>query len=129
MKINLSERESQRYDLLQLAKQHGFEVVEEYVDNFPGTRARRPGLDRMMSDVHRHRFDALVVWAFDRLARSVNFLQLIHIGRPKLIVNREAILRDHQRGPSIREIAKLHHRLSRTSGCRVLKQIALGGAA
>jgi DNA invertase Pin-like site-specific DNA recombinase len=172
--------ESQRCDLLQLAQQRGFEIVEEYVDTISGTRARRPGLDRLMNDAHRGRFEVVVVWAFDRLARSVrHFLQVIdelkhrkiefvsfrenidttgplgqtvliilgavaelernliiervrsgmrrarlegqHIGRPKLIVDREAVVRDRQRGYSIRQIAKLH-RLSRTSVCRVLER-------
>jgi len=51
-----------------------------------------------------------------------------HIGRPKLVVNREAVLRDRQRGFSIRQIAKLH-RVSKTSVCRVLEQSAIGGNA
>ena len=42
-----------------------------------------------------------------------------HIGRPRLVVDHDAVLRDRQRGFSIRQISKLH-RLSRTSVCRVL---------
>jgi len=177
--------ETQRYDLVQLAEQRGFQVVDEYVDKISGTRARRPALDRMLSDAHRRRFDAVAVWSFDRLARSVrHFLQVIdelnhlniefvsyrenidtagpmgravmvilsavaelernliiervrsgmrrarlegqHIGRPKLIVDRDAVIRDRQRGLSIRQVAKLH-RLSRTSVCRVLEQTDVGG--
>ena len=77
--------ETQRYDLLQLAQQRGFEIVEEYVDKVSGSRARRPGLDKMMSDGHRHHFDVVVIWAFDRLARSTrHFLQVLdeleHLG-------------------------------------------------
>ena len=49
-----------------------------------------------------------------------------HIGRPKLVVNREAVVQDRQRGFSIRQIAKLH-RVSKTSVCRVLEQSAIGG--
>jgi DNA invertase Pin-like site-specific DNA recombinase len=52
-----------------------------------------------------------------------------HIGRPKLIVDRDAVIRDRQHGFSIRQIAKLH-RLSRTSVCRVLEMNTnIGGAA
>ena len=171
---------AQRCDLLQLVRQRGWEVVEEYADTISGVRARRPGLDRLMNDARRGRFDVVAVWAFDRLARSVrHFLQVVdelthlhvefvsfrenvdttgptgrivlvilsavgelernliiervrsgmrrarlegqHLGRPKLIVNRDAVLRDRQRGYSIRQIAKLH-RLSRTSVCRVLHE-------
>ena len=52
-----------------------------------------------------------------------------HIGRPRLVVDRDAVVRDRQRGLSIRQVAKLH-RLSRTSVCRVLEENTnLGGAA
>ena len=50
------------------------------------------------------------------------------IGRPKLIVDREAVVSDRQRGFSIRQLAKMH-RLSRTSVCRVLEERLPGGAA
>jgi DNA invertase Pin-like site-specific DNA recombinase len=43
------------------------------------------------------------------------------IGRPSLELDREAILRDHQRGQSLGQIARLH-RISRTTVHRVLKQ-------
>ncbi|MGB6495631.1 MAG: recombinase family protein, partial [Candidatus Acidiferrum sp.] len=39
-----------------------------------GTREKRPDLDRLMADAHRRRFDAVVVWKFDRFARSVSHL-------------------------------------------------------
>src|SRR5207302_8830529 len=39
-----------------------------------GTRERRPGLDRLMSDVKARRVDVVVVAAFDRLGRSVRHL-------------------------------------------------------
>jgi DNA invertase Pin-like site-specific DNA recombinase len=172
--------ETQRYDLLQLVQQRGFTIVDEYVDRLSGNRARRPGLDRMLSDARRGRFQVLVVWSFDRLGCSVrHFLEVVdelqhinvefisfrenvdsggalgrammvilgavaelernliiervragmrrarlegqHIGRPKLIVDREAVLRDRQRGLSIRQLAKMH-RLSRTSVTRCLQQ-------
>ena len=35
---------------------------------------KRPELDRLMADAHRRRFDAVVVWKFDRFARSVSHL-------------------------------------------------------
>ncbi len=62
---------NQLLDLRQLAQQRGLEIVQEYVDHgISGTRARRPGLDQMMADARRGRFDVLLVWAADRLARS-----------------------------------------------------------
>jgi DNA invertase Pin-like site-specific DNA recombinase len=70
--------ESQLYDLRQLAQQRGYEIVQEYTDKISGAKAKRPGLDRLMADAHRGRFDVVMVWAFDRLARSVrHFLEVL----------------------------------------------------
>ena len=70
--------ESQVYDLRSLAAQRGLEVVHEYVDRISGTKARRPGLDELLADARRHRFDVVLVWASDRLARSVkHFLEVL----------------------------------------------------
>ncbi|MEE8550354.1 MAG: recombinase family protein [Gemmatimonadota bacterium] len=57
------------------AKVRGFEVVEEYLDEAQsGATARRPGLDQLLDDAHRRRFDAVVVWKLDRLGRSLHHL-------------------------------------------------------
>jgi DNA invertase Pin-like site-specific DNA recombinase len=71
--------ESQVHDLRSLVQQRDWEIVEEYVDHgVSGIRARRPALDRMMADAARGRFDIVVVWAADRLARSVkHFLEVL----------------------------------------------------
>jgi len=39
-----------------------------------GAKASRPDLNRLMTDAGRRRFDAVVVWRFDRFARSVSHL-------------------------------------------------------
>jgi len=47
----------------------------EYVDEgISGAKEKRPALDRLMADAHRRRFDVVVVWKFDRFARSVSHL-------------------------------------------------------
>ena len=66
--------ETQMYDLRNLAAQRGFEVVREYTDKISGSKARRPGLDELLADAGRRRFDVVLVWAFDRMARSVRHL-------------------------------------------------------
>jgi DNA invertase Pin-like site-specific DNA recombinase len=66
--------ETQVYDLRQLAAQRGFEIVQEYTDKISGVKARRPGLDQLMHDARRGRFDVLLVWACDRIARSTRHL-------------------------------------------------------
>lgn len=77
--------ETQLHDLEATAQQRGLEIVQHYSDRITGTRARRPGLDQLMADARRHRFDVLLVWACDRLARSVRHLlesldELNHLG-------------------------------------------------
>jgi DNA invertase Pin-like site-specific DNA recombinase len=70
--------ESQLYDLRQLAAQRGYEIVHEYTDRISGVKAKRPSLDRLMADARRGRFDVVLVWACDRLARSVrHFLEVL----------------------------------------------------
>src|SRR5579884_721939 len=70
--------ETQLLDLRGLAAQRGFEIVATYEDRISGARAKRPGLDQMMADARHGKFDVVLVWAFDRLARSVrHFLELL----------------------------------------------------
>ena len=179
--------ETQVYDLEQLALQRQLEIVARYSDKVSGTRARRPGLDQLMADARRGKFDVVLVWAGDRLARSVrHYLEVLdeltrlniefisfreqldtggplgravvviigaiaelernlivervragmrrarldgqHIGRPRLEVDREAVLRDRARGFSLAELAKTYG-VSRASIARVLQQSRQGEAA
>jgi DNA invertase Pin-like site-specific DNA recombinase len=76
--------ETQGLDLRQLARQRGLEVVHEYVDHgISGARTRRPGLDELMADARRGRFEIVMVWACDRMARSTrHFLEVLdELGR------------------------------------------------
>ena len=71
-------RETQLCDLRPLAAARGYQIVDEYEDTISGAKARRPGLDRLMSDARRGKFDIVSLWAFDRLARSVkHFLEVL----------------------------------------------------
>jgi len=165
--------ETQLHDLRQMASQRGYEVVQEFTDRISGVKARRPGLDQMMVDARRGRFDVVLVWASDRIARSVkHFLEVLDelnrlnieyvsfreqidtagplgraivviigavaelernlivervragmrraklegrsIGRPALVLDREAILRDRHQGQSLGQIASAH-RISRAT--------------
>jgi DNA invertase Pin-like site-specific DNA recombinase len=65
----------QTRELREYAERRGWKVFAEYVDiGISGTKETRPELDRLMADAHRRRFDAVVVWKFDRFARSVSHL-------------------------------------------------------
>lgn len=78
--------ETQQLELRSLAEQRGLEVIKEYVDHgISGARSRRPALDELLADARRRRFDLVMVWACDRLARSTkHFLELLdefnHLG-------------------------------------------------
>jgi DNA invertase Pin-like site-specific DNA recombinase len=70
--------ETQLHDLRQMAAQRGYVIVQEYTDRISGAKAKRPGLDQMMADARRGRFDVVLVWASDRIARSVkHFLDVL----------------------------------------------------
>lgn len=179
--------DTQLLDLRQLAEQRGLTILEEFVDHgISGARAKRPGLDRLLGDARRGKFDVLVVWSFDRMARSVRHLielldeltklniefisfreaidtagplgraliviigaiaelerNLIiervragmrrarlegrHIGRKPLELDREAIVRDRERGRSLSELARTY-RTSRATIRRVLATVPKGVA-
>jgi DNA invertase Pin-like site-specific DNA recombinase len=53
----------------------GFDLVREYVDvGQSGAKNSRPELNKLMDDARKRQFDAIVVWRFDRFARSTKHL-------------------------------------------------------
>jgi DNA invertase Pin-like site-specific DNA recombinase len=58
-----------------LVAQRGWSLHQVYSDRASGSKERRPGLSMLMADARRKKFDAVVVWRFDRFARSV--MQLV----------------------------------------------------
>jgi len=179
--------ETQLYDLRGMAAQRGFEIAGEYTDKISGSRAKRPGLDSLLADARRGKFDVVLVEAFDRIARSVrHFLEVLdelthlniefvsfrenvdtggplgramvviigavaelernliiervragmrraklegqRLGRPRLNVDRDAVVRDRARGHSLTQLAKAHQ-ISRASVVRLLKSSNPGAAA
>jgi DNA invertase Pin-like site-specific DNA recombinase len=66
--------EMQLGDLRRFAAQR-FGRVYEYVDvGVSGAQRRRPQLDTLMKEAHKRLFDVVLVWKFDRFARSVKHL-------------------------------------------------------
>jgi len=66
--------ENQVRELRQIAERRGWEIVETYSDaGISGSKGRdkRSGLDRMLSDAKRRKFDVAMAWAIDRLGRSL----------------------------------------------------------
>ena len=69
--------ENQTRELRQVAKRRGWDVVEVYSDaGISGAKGRhgRPGLDTMLKDASRRKFDIVMAWAIDRLGRSLSDL-------------------------------------------------------
>jgi DNA invertase Pin-like site-specific DNA recombinase len=66
--------ENQLRELRLVAERRGWQVVEVYTDaGISGAKDRkqRPGLDRMLNDAGRRKFDIIMAWAIDRLGRSL----------------------------------------------------------
>jgi DNA invertase Pin-like site-specific DNA recombinase len=65
----------QTRDLEQFSQARGWQLADSYLDvGISGAKDRRPELDRLMRDAHARKFDVVVVWRFDRFARSVSHL-------------------------------------------------------
>ena len=65
----------QTRELEQFATARGWRLVDSYLDcGISGAKETRPELNRLMADAHRRKFDVVIVWKFDRFARSVSHL-------------------------------------------------------
>jgi DNA invertase Pin-like site-specific DNA recombinase len=77
--------QNQREALAKVATARGWDIVTEYNDaGISGAKGRdqRPGLDTMLKDASRRKFDILATWAIDRLGRSLSDLlaTMQHLG-------------------------------------------------
>lgn len=61
----------QEQPLLDLGRNRGWPLHRVYADRISGSKERRTGLDALMADARRGTFDIVVIWRFDRFARSV----------------------------------------------------------
>jgi DNA invertase Pin-like site-specific DNA recombinase len=67
--------EMQTREMREFIPRRGWIIADEYVDTgICGAKEKRPQLDRLMADAHKRKFDVVVVWKFDRFARSVSHL-------------------------------------------------------
>lgn len=59
----------------EFVERRDWQIADIYTDaGISGSKDSRPGLNRLMSDARQCRFDVVVVWRFDRFARSVSHL-------------------------------------------------------
>jgi DNA invertase Pin-like site-specific DNA recombinase len=67
--------EVQLRELRAYCERRGFEVADTYIDKgISGSRERRPALDKLMVSCRRRLVDAVVVYRYDRFARSLRQL-------------------------------------------------------
>src|SRR5258706_11060927 len=67
--------EMQLAELREYYSRRGWHIAGEYVDTgISGAKEHRPQLDRLMADCRRRRFDAVLVYRYDRFARSLRHL-------------------------------------------------------
>jgi DNA invertase Pin-like site-specific DNA recombinase len=65
----------QLLELREYCQRRNFEIAEEFVDKgISGSRERRPGLDRLMVVCRKRLLDGVVVYRYDRFARSLRQL-------------------------------------------------------
>lgn len=62
-------------ELREYCQRRGWNVAGEYVDHgISGAKETRPELDRMLADCRKRKLDAVVVYRYDRFARSLRQL-------------------------------------------------------
>jgi DNA invertase Pin-like site-specific DNA recombinase len=65
----------QLQDLRKFAQDRGIRIYQEYIDNgISGSIKKRPALDNLMADAKKKKYDVVLVWRFDRFARSSRHL-------------------------------------------------------
>lgn len=77
MRVSTSDQNTdlQSDSLRAYAERVGLEVVEEYLDQgVSGKKTAREQLDKLMQAARAHEFDCILVWKFDRFARSTKHL-------------------------------------------------------
>jgi DNA invertase Pin-like site-specific DNA recombinase len=90
--------ENQRLALEAVCEQRGWQVTQVYSDNgVSGAKGRnqRPGLDALLKDASRGRFNVALAWALDRLGRSLvdllDTLNELEAAGAALVLHQQAI--------------------------------------
>lgn len=61
-------------ELREYCRRRGWEIAGEYMDAISGAKEKRPQLDRMLAECRARKVDAVIVWRYDRFARSLKQL-------------------------------------------------------
>jgi DNA invertase Pin-like site-specific DNA recombinase len=76
LRVSTSEQstKAQESELKDYAERRGWIVKEVYADKISGAKDIRPGLQKLMADCRQRKVDVVLVWKFDRFARSLRHL-------------------------------------------------------
>jgi DNA invertase Pin-like site-specific DNA recombinase len=66
--------ENQRQTLVNYISGRGFELYQVYEDIGTGSSDSRLQLNQLLAEAKKRKFDGVLVWKFDRFARSTSFL-------------------------------------------------------
>jgi DNA invertase Pin-like site-specific DNA recombinase len=88
--------ENQIAALRKVADARGWQIIETFNDaGISGAKARRPGLDEMLKQAQRGRFDVVMAWAIDRIGRSLvdllNTIETLKVCGVDLYLDQQAI--------------------------------------
>lgn len=90
--------ENQLRELRLVAERNGWVLVQEFIDQgISGAKGReqRPAFDALWKGATRRNFDVVMVWAVDRLGRSlshlVNFLSELHAKKVDLFIYQQGV--------------------------------------
>jgi len=64
----------QLMDLKEYVRRRDYEIYNFYEDIVSGATKERKALDLLMDDARKRKFDIVLVWKFDRFARSLKML-------------------------------------------------------
>jgi DNA invertase Pin-like site-specific DNA recombinase len=64
----------QLMDLKEYVRKRGYTIYNTYEDIISGAAKERKALDQLMDDARKRKFDIVLVWKFDRFARSLKML-------------------------------------------------------
>jgi DNA invertase Pin-like site-specific DNA recombinase len=76
VRVSTSEQstKAQENELKAYAENRGWGVKQIYSDRISGVKDNRPALQELMADCRQRKIDVVLVWKFDRFARSLRHL-------------------------------------------------------
>lgn len=90
--------DNQRLELMKILDARGWTLTQEYSDEgVSGAKSRdkRPGFDALCKAATRNQFDVCVVWAIDRISRSlidlIHFMNDLNAAKVQLYIHQQAL--------------------------------------